>query len=255
MLSKNKIKWIRSLEYKKFRKETGCFLAEGNKLVADMLPYFECEFLLSESSWLATQGDIRAKEHIIAEKGDIERASLLRNPQNVLAVFKQPDYKPDIEALKKKLSLVLDDIQDPGNLGTIIRLADWFGIENIICSPDTADIYNPKTMQATMGALARVRTHYLDLPDFFKNIKDAENSSFPIYGTFLEGENLYEKTLSPTGLIVMGNEGNGISSEIESFITQKIHIPSYPPQSETSESLNVAVATAIVCSEFRRQQT
>ena len=253
MLSKNKIKWIRSLEHKKFRNETRCFLAEGNKLVADMLPAFECEFLLSESSWLATQGDIRAKEHLVAEEGEIERASLLRNPQQALAVFRQPDYVLDTEALKTKLSLVLDGIQDPGNLGTIIRLADWFGIENIICSPDTVDTYNPKTVQATMGALARVRTHHLDLTDFLQAMEISDRASFPVYGTFLEGENLYTKSLTSTGLIVMGNEGNGIRPEIESFISHKIHIPSYPLQSATSESLNVAVATAIVCSEFRRQ--
>ena len=251
MLSKNKIKWIHSLEHKKFRKETGCFLAEGNKLVADMLPYFECEFLLSESSWLATQGDIQVKEHVMAEEGDIQRASLLKTPQNVLAVFKQPVYELNTDDLKTKLSLVLDGIQDPGNLGTIIRLADWFGIEDVICSPDTVDVYNPKTMQATMGALARVRTHYTELSpllDYFH-----KDSSFPIYGTFLEGENLYAKTLSPNGIIIMGNEGNGISPEIESLITQKIHIPNFPQERETSESLNVAVATAIVCAEFRRQ--
>ncbi len=254
MLSKNKIKWIHSLEHKKFRKETGCFLAEGNKLVADMLPYFECDFLLSESSWLATQGDIHAKEHIIAEDGDIQRASLQRSPQNVLAVFKQPVYELNFEDLKTKLSLVLDGIQDPGNLGTIIRMADWFGIEDVICSPDTVDVYNPKTMQATMGALAHVRTHYIDLSDFFKQFQNLGKTDFPIYGTFLEGENLYSKKLSSKGVIVMGNEGNGICPEIESLITQKIHIPNFPQNRETSESLNVAVATAIVCAEFRRQQ-
>ncbi len=253
MLSKNKIKWIHSLEHKKFRKETGCFLAEGNKLVADMLPYFECEFLLSESSWLATQGDISVKEHAMAEEGDIQKASLLRTPQNVLAVFKQPDYELDIENLKTKLSLVLDGIQDPGNLGTIIRIADWFGIEDVICSLDTVDVYNPKTVQATMGALARVRTHYTELPPFLNQFQSLGQADFLIYGTFLEGENLYMKNLAPYGIIVMGNEGNGISPDIESLITQKIHIPNFPQERETSESLNVAVATAIVCSEFRRQ--
>ena len=251
MLSKNKIKWIHSLEQKKFRKETGCFLAEGNKLVADMLPYFECEFLLSESSWLATQGDIRVKEHVMAGEGDIQRASLLKTPQNVLAVFKQPVHELNTDDLKTKLSIVLDGIQDPGNLGTIIRLADWFGIEDVICSPDTVDVYNPKTMQATMGALARVRTHYTELTPLLNHFHKIND--FPIYGTFLEGENIYAKKLSVNGFIVMGNEGNGISPEIESLITQKIHIPNFPPERETSESLNVAVATAIVCAEFRRQ--
>ncbi len=254
MLSKNKIKWIHSLAQKKYRNETGCFLAEGNKLVDDILPHFECELLLTHSSWLATQGDVRTKELIVAEDGDIERASLLKNPQDVLAVFRQPVYHLDPGALKTKLSLVLDGIQDPGNLGTIVRLADWFGIDDVICSSDSADIYNPKTLQATMGALARVRTHYTDLPVFLKKLTSGSNSLLPVYGTFLEGDSLYNRKLSSKGLIIMGNEGNGISPEVEAFVTQKIHIPSYPAWSETSESLNVGVATAIVCAEFRRRQ-
>ncbi len=249
MLSKSKIKWIRSLEHKKFRKETNCFLAEGNKLVADILPYFECELLVACPSWLATQGDLLAKELIVVEKEDIEKTSLLKHPQDVLAVFKQPSYELNPETLKTKLSLVLDGIQDPGNLGTIIRLADWFGIEDVICSPDTADVYNPKTMQATMGALARVRTHYADLSSFLRQMND-----IPVYGTFLEGQNIYEQALSPAGLVVMGNEGNGISPSVEPFVTQKIIIPNYPADRQTSESLNVAVATAVVCAEFRRRQ-
>jgi len=248
MLSKNKIKFIRSLEKKKFRNESACFLAEGNKLVADILPFFECECLVAKASWLATQGDISAKELIIVEEEDIEKASLLKTPQDVLAVFRQPQYNLDNEALKNELSLVLDGIQDPGNLGTIVRLADWFGIRRLICSPDTADIYNPKTVQASMGAIARVQVFYVSLPDWFNKMKD-----IPVYGTFLEGKNIYTETLSSSGLIVMGNEGNGISPSVEKRITQKLYIPNYPPEAESTESLNVAVATAIVCSEFRRR--
>jgi len=249
MLSKNQIKFIKSLALKKYRDESGCFLAEGNKLVADLLPYFDCELLCCESSWLATQGDIKASQTVIAETGEISKASLLKNPQQVIAVFKQPQCKLNTIELSEKLSLVLDRIQDPGNLGTIIRIADWFGIENIICSFDTADVYNPKTVQATMGALARVKVHYMDLVDFL-----SKNKNMPIYGTFLTGTNIYTKTLSHKGLIVMGNEGNGISPEIEQFINEKLYIPNYPVGKATSESLNVAVATAITCAEFRRRQ-
>lgn len=249
MISKNKIKFIRSLEKKKFRNDSACFLAEGNKLVADILPFFECECLITKTSWLATQGNVYAKELIIAEESDIEKISLLKTPQDVLAVFRQPHCVLNNNELKNELSLVLDGIQDPGNLGTIIRLADWFGIRRLICSPDTADVYNPKTIQASMGAIARVQVFYLSLPDWLMDMKD-----IPVYGTFLEGKNIYTETLSPCGLIVMGNEGNGISPCIEKQIDQKLYIPNYPPEADSTESLNVAMATAIVCSEFRRRK-
>ena len=249
MISKNKIKFIKSLEYKKHRQETGCFLAEGNKLVADLLPYFQCEFLLAKKEWLNTQKTIKAKEIIEAEIGEIEKVSLLKNPQDVIAVFTQPKYELDKEKLSSNLSLILDGIQDPGNLGTIIRIADWFGIKNIICSLDTADAYNPKTIQATMGAIARVEVSYRDLVDLLAGF---ENTS--IYGTFLEGENIYTENLSSSGFIIMGNEGNGIRPEIEKKVNRRIHVPNFPVKEKTSESLNVAVATAIICSEFRRQQ-
>jgi len=249
MLSKNKIKYIRSLEMKKFRNESGCFLAEGNKLVKDLIPFFECECLIAKPSWLAIQSDIQTKELILAQENDIEKVSLLKTPQDVVAVFRQPKYILNNESLNNELSLVLDGIQDPGNLGTIVRLADWFGIKHIICSSDTADIYNQKTVQATMGAIARVRVFYVSLPEWIKEI-----TCIPVYGAFLKGKNIYKEALSTSGLIVMGNEGKGISSSVEKWITQKLYIPNYPQEAESTESLNVAVATAIVCSEFRRRQ-
>ena len=249
MLSSSKIKFIRSLEMKKFRNVSGCFLVEGNKSVEDILPFFECECLIAKARWLATQGDIDTKELIIAEKDDIEKVSLLKTPQDVLAVFRQPHYFIENETLQNELSLVLDGIQDPGNLGTIIRLADWFGIHRVVCSPDSADVYNPKTVQATMGAIARVRVFYVSLSGWLDTVKD-----IPVYGAFLEGKNIYSETLSSSGLIVMGNEGKGISKSVEKRITEKLYIPGYPPEAESTESLNVAVATAIVCSEFRRRQ-
>lgn len=248
MLSKNKIKYIRSLEIKKFRDESGCFLAEGNKLVRDILPFFECELLVAKPSWMAQQGDIRAGELIAAEDNDVEKASLLKTPQDVIAVFRQPNYLFEKEELEQDLSLVLDGIQDPGNMGTIIRLADWFGIKNVICSPDTVDIFNPKTVQATMGAIAHVKVFYTHLPELLSDFINV-----PVYGTFLEGKNIYEETLTANGLIVMGNEGKGISRSVAKYISRKLYIPNYPPEAETTESLNVAVAAAITCSEFRRR--
>ena len=154
----------------------------------------------------------------------------------------------DTEAVRQSLCLALDDVQDPGNLGTIIRLADWFGIEHIICSQNTVDVYNPKTIQATMGGIARVKVHYTSLPDFIRSLGDT-----PVFGTFLDGKNMYEQPLSANGLIVMGNEGNGIGKEVATLINRKLYIPNYPAGQETSESLNVAIATAVICAEFRRQ--
>jgi len=146
--------------------------------------------------------------------------------------------------------LALDGVQNPGNLGTIIRLADWFGISDIYCSPDTADCYNPKVVQATMGAILRVRVHYLPLADFLA--KTAAEKT-PVYGTMLDGENIYSTTLSANGVIVMGNEGKGVSEECARSFTHRLLIPSYPPERQGSESLNVAMATGIVCAEFRRR--
>ena len=196
---------------------------------------------------MAENPDIQAKEIIRADKDDLRKASFLKTPQDVIALFYQPEYKLDPDNLKDKLSLVLDTVQDPGNLGTIIRLADWFGIDDIICSPETVDCFNPKTVQATMGAIARIRVHYTPLAPFLKEL-----SHMNIYGTFLEGDDIYKEKLSTSGLIVMGNEGNGISDEIRSLINKELHIPAFPVGKQTSESLNVAIATAIICSEFRR---
>mgnify|MGYP002530234936 CR=1 FL=1 len=172
-----------------------------------------------------------------------------QTPQGILTVLEQPVY--DLTQLLEQpdpLFLMLENLQDPGNLGTIIRIADWFGIEHIFCSPDTADLYNPKTVQATMGALARVKVHYCSLPQLIESLTD-----IPVYGTFLNGNIIYTESLSAHGLIVMGNEGKGVSLEVEKLINNKLYIPNYPQERETSESLNVAIATAVVCSEFRRR--
>jgi len=248
MVSKSTIKYIRSLELKKFRNEHKAFVAEGNKLVEDMLKSFNCELLIAKPSWMATQGDIPAKELLVAETEDIKKASFLKTPQDVIGVFGIPSHNIKEINANSNLVLALDGVQDPGNLGTIIRLADWFGIEHIVCSMDTADAFSPKTVQATMGALARVNVHYTDLAVFLDIHKDT-----PVYGTYLDGENIYSKTLKSTGIILMGSEGNGIRPYLKDYVNQKLYIPNYPQERETSESLNVAIATAIVCSEFRRR--
>ena len=247
MLSKAKIKEIRALDIKKFRDEQGLFVAEGNKLVSHLLQSFDCEWLIANPHWLDIQGEIRVKELIIAEENDIRKASFLKTPQDVLAIFRKPCYALEEVNPSVMLVLALDGVQDPGNLGTIIRIAGWFGIEHIVCSQDTTDAFSPKTVQASMGALAHVKVHYTNLAVFLKN-----NSSTPVYGAFLDGENIFNSNLTRHGVIVLGNEGNGIRPETTAFINKRIHIPSYPLGRPTTGSLNVATAAAIICAEFRR---
>lgn len=248
MLSKNKMKYIHSLELKKNRKEEQVFVAEGHKLVGDLLGHFPCRLLVATADWLASHPSVEATEIIEVTQEELSRASFQKAPQEVLALFVQPSPTFNPEVINDTLCLALDDVQDPGNLGTIIRIADWFGIEDIFCSIGTVDVFNPKTIQATMGALARVRVHYCDLCGLIGSLK-----AVPVYGTFLDGNIIYSETLSANGLIVMGNEGKGISAEIEKLINKRLYIPNYPQERETSESLNVAIATAVVCGEFRRR--
>ena len=248
MISKAKIKQVLQLEKKKYRDESQLFVAEGNKLVAEMIPFFECEWLIARTSWIASQGNLPAKELIVADNDDIRKISLLMNPQDVLAVFRYPSYRIEEVNPSDKLVLALDGIQDPGNLGTMIRLADWFGIEHIVCSSDTADAFGPKAMQASMGALTRVKIHYTNLEDFLSK-QDA-----PLYGTFLDGDSIYEEMLSSNGVIIIGNEGNGIRPAVESLIKKRLYIPNFPPTRQSPDSLNAAIAAAIICSEFRRKQ-
>ena len=248
MLSKNKIKYIRSLEQKKYRKEEKAFLAEGSKLVGDLSGYFHCKLVAGTPEWLAANPTFEADEVFEVSREELTRASLLKTPKDVLAVYNIPQYGFPADAPSRCLCLALDDVQDPGNLGTIIRVADWFGIEHIFCSQGTVDAFNPKTVQATMGALARIKLHYCDLDELIDSLDEV-----PVFGTFLDGTNMYQEELSTFGLIVMGNEGNGISDRIAQRINRRILIPNFPEGCETSESLNVAVATSIVCAEFRRR--
>lgn len=249
MISKPKIKLIASLSQKKFRDELGLFIAEGTKLVLDLAPSFVCILLVATPEWLNEHPAIKASEIIEVAETELRKISNQKNPQGVLAIFEKPNFTFNIENLNQQLSLALDDVQDPGNLGTILRIADWFGISDVFCSEHTADAYSPKTVQATMGALARVKVHTVNLPEFLNSCMN----KLPIYGTFMNGENIYSKTLSNNGIIVMGNEGNGISAEIEKFVSERLLIPNYPMGQVTSESLNVGVATALVCGEFRRR--
>lgn len=239
MLSKNQIKLIKSLETKKNRKREGLFVAEGPKVVGDLL-----RAGYRPHSIFSTQP--RPDAEPITDD-ELRRISFLQHPQEVLAVFHIPTQPSAIRLQSSTLSLALDGVQDPGNVGTIIRIADWFGISNIYCSPDTADVYNPKVVQATMGSLAHVTITYCDLlPLLYK-------ADVPIYGTLLDGQNIYEQPLSDKGIIVMGNEGNGISPEVRELVTNKLLIPNFNKNCETADSLNVAIATAITCSEFRRK--
>ena len=250
MISKSLLKLIKSLEQRKFRKETGLFVAEGGKTVQDLLDLgLACTNIIATEEWLKNHKISTTDTITVVSEEEMKKASFLRTPQGVLALFKQQTYVTDHTVPEHELCLALDNIQDPGNMGTIIRIADWFGIENIFCSAGTADVYNPKTVQATMGAIGRVKVHYVDLPSFIETTKGRA----PLYGTFLDGENIYGKKLENRGVIIMGNEGNGISEECSKNITERLFIPNYPVGRETSESLNVSVATAIICSEFRRR--
>lgn len=254
MISKNQIKFVHQLEYKKFRRVEGLFVAEGTKVVGDLLAHYKPREVFATSEWLADhQGDYTTQE---VTDDELRRLSFLQHPQQVLALFPIPEpLSPTTTAanaslfnLNSSLSLALDGIQDPGNLGTIIRIADWFGITHIFCSDDTADAWNPKVVQATMGSIARVNIIYLNLSQFIDKLPP----NYPVYGTLLDGEDIYTQPLTPHGLIVMGNEGNGISQEIRSRVNHRLLIPSYRTD-DTADSLNVAIATAITCAEFRRR--
>lgn len=251
MLSKSTIKLIHSLDKKKFRKESRLFVAEGGKTVCDLLETdIKCKRIIATTTWLSTHNLPHCKAEV-TETTDEEFAkiSFLRTPQGIMGIFEQPNEEIDESLPMNKLCLALDEVQDPGNLGTIVRIADWFGIEHIFCSEGCADIFNPKTVQATMGAIGRVKIYYTNLPDLLSRLQ----GKAPIYGTFLDGENIYNKHLAGNGIIVMGNEGNGISNECAASIDERLYIPSYPIGRSTSESLNVSTATAIICAEFRRR--
>lgn len=252
MISKNQIKAIRSLENKKGRAREMAFVAEGPKVVADLAELSQPRLVLATAEWIEKNPEIVASLRcncIDVTEEELRKVSFLQHPQQVLAVFpiKNEDEGEAMPA-DDELYIALDGVQDPGNLGTIIRIADWFGISRIFCSRDTADVYNPKVVQATMGSVARVKVTYVDLEKMIKALP----VGMPVFGTFLDGENIYKKCLPQHGIIVMGNEGKGISAAIEALVTEKLLIPNFPEGRRTADSLNVAIATAITCSEFRR---
>ena len=324
-LSKNKIKLISSLKLKKYRDELSLFVAEGPKLVSDLLKSFSAKIIVCTQSWLDENSPSAEEIIVVSSADDLKSVTQLSSPSPVLAVFYKkdcsfssnsvlvsskksptsipaesvlqefnshsslspnngggfasnpvtnitnplsPDSRNQKEVLnpsnhpeyfsnplspdffkEKRLILAIDSVQDPGNLGTIIRIADWFGINDIVCSETTVDVYNFKTIQATMGALCNVNIHYINLKDF---CAIAASYNWSLYGTFLDGEVIYNAKLSDFGVIIMGNEGNGISSDIADLVSNRLYIPDYPLGKSYSESLNVAVATSIVCNEFRR---
>ena len=253
MLSKNKQKLITSLAKKKYRDSHHLFIAEGDKLVTDLISnHLSCSLIVCTEQWHKSYNPslTQCQEVIISDENQLKKVSQLKSPPPVIGIFEQKKNTSTSIPLAEQLVLFLDEVQDPGNLGTIIRLADWFGIHHVVCSKDCADVYNHKTIQSTMGAIARVNIHYIDPIEFFEVAKKTE---IPVYGTFLEGENIYSESLTSNGIIVMGNEGKGIGPAIEPYVSKKLFIPNYPAGADTSESLNVSIATAIVCAEFRRR--
>ena len=243
-MTQNEIKQIRSLRQKKYRDKLGMFVAEGDKCISELLKAFHPVYHLTPSN---------------TPLKDIERLSCLQTPQGSIAVFRKPEYIHQWSGADWQshvLYLVLDGVQDPGNVGTIIRTADWFGVRHVICTEDTADCFAPKVVQATMGALARVQVHYIKREALCVMLRQASEKQIPVYGTLLDGRNMYANGVigNPEGgIIIMGNEGNGLSAEVRTCVTHRLRIPSYPPDEPTSESLNVAIATAVTLAEFRRQ--
>ncbi|WP_405207958.1 TrmH family RNA methyltransferase [Aquimarina sp. LLG6339-5] len=242
MVSKNQKKLINSLHQKKYRKQHGLFVAEGKKVINELL---EADLKLHSLFTLdASYFKISSEKVFTVTETELKSISFLTTPQFAVAIF----YIPETQSVTNDgLILALDDVRDPGNLGTIIRLCDWFGITDLVCSEQTVDCFNPKVIQATMGSVTRVNIVYTNLERFLM----AEREEIPVYGTFMDGDTIYGEQLPKKGIIVMGNEANGISSDVEQFVNKKIAIPRFGITPVT-ESLNVATATAIILNEFRR---
>jgi TrmH family RNA methyltransferase len=253
MISKRRYKDLSALQIKKVRTENKLFLVEGEKIVDELLrTELSIHTLFATSAWIDSHKNLskKCREIVEASTDELKKISSFKTPNKVIAIVDMPEQVLKIANLKEKLALVLDEIQDPGNLGTIIRLCDWFGINHVICSDSTVDVYNPKVVQASMGSIFRVNILYTELGDWLKEYKKL--FSYPVYGAFLKGENIYNRPLSSEGLIILGNESKGISAEIEKYISEKLLIPRF--NSSGAESLNVSVAASIICSEFRRRK-
>lgn len=260
-LTASQRKLIGSLSSPRRRRQEGLFVAEGIRSLSELAGVFRLRYLVATAQWLeGNDGQLRElfgrglsdEELLVAKNDELERISSMTTPQGVMGVFELPAPEEDAPVLPAgdELLLALDRVQDPGNLGTILRVADWFGIRRVLASEDTVDVFNPKVLQSTMGALARVRVHYCNLPATLAEIAGAGT---PVFGTFLDGEDLYSAPLARGGVVVMGNEGNGISPEVACAVNARIRIPSFPPDSPTVESLNVGTAAAITVAEFRRR--
>ncbi len=250
MLSSSKIKWLKSLGQKKYRKQEGVFIAQGDKIVKELLTSsLEVKQIYATASWIDDLVFPAGLNPQNITNKELERISSLNSPNQALAVVKIPQAKPNAIEFRNQFTLVLDNIQDPGNLGTILRTADWFGIRNIVCSPDTAELYNPKVIQASMGSFMRVKVFYTLLENFFSSIPD----NFPVLGALLDGEDIFSTQLPSEGILVTGNESRGISPAIRGFITQKLYIPRGNENSEQPESLNAAVATGIILANLTKR--
>lgn len=256
MLTKSTLKLIHSLDSRKGRRREGLFVAEGPKLVGELLDYFVLRHFFIASDVVDAHAlllqRIPASLVSVITPDELSRTSLQQTPQGILALFEIPADDADFATVAStSLTIALDDVQDPGNLGTIVRLADWFGVHHIWCTSSTADVWNPKAVQATMGGLSRTHVHILNsLPAALASLPD----SVPVYGTSLQGEVLWQTPLSDTGVIVMGNEGRGISPEVDALCSRRLLIPNFPAGQSTTDSLNVAMATGITLAEFRRRQ-
>lgn len=238
-----------SLDEPKGRRRTGLFVAEGTKCVLELAVRYECEYLFALPEWLAEHGEaIKAGTQVESKPQMLRELTRLSATPPVIAFYKLPESTeaPDAAFVRDNLVVALDRVQDPGNLGTILRTCDWMGVSTVVASTDTVDAFNPKAVQSTMGALARVNIVYTDLAAWLENLAGAR-----IFGTFLNGSNIYTTALSRGGVLIMGNEGRGISAEVEAHVTDRLLIPSWPPGAEAVESLNVATATAIALSQFR----
>jgi TrmH family RNA methyltransferase len=250
MASKSTISFLRSLQQKKFRNEEGLFVVEGPKMVSEVIKSsFIVKSIFATQEW-TPDPKLNVPLETITQ-AEMEKVSGLQTPNKVIAVVEMPDLTKPILKHEPGLHLLLDQIQDPGNLGTIIRIADWFGITSIICSHDTADVFNPKVIQSTMGSIFHSNIHYTSLVDVLAN--NASRDKWPVYATLLQGENIYSAEMSSSCFVILGNESKGVSALLSSFITKGIHIPRPSNGNSKAESLNVAVAAGIVCSEYCRK--
>lgn len=252
MLSKQVTKIVQNLEKKKFRDKYNLFKVEGTKLVGELLRSpLTLRHLIAFPEWIeAHRTQLSGLSVLEATPQEMHAVSNFQSLPEVIALAEIPDHPYRREEVQGTLALALNGIQDPGNLGTILRVADWFGVRHILCDHDCAGAYNPKCVQASMGAIFRVRPYYLDLPAALQELKSGE---YPLFGTFLDGENIYTASLPPGGVIVMGNEGKGIAPEIAPLTDRRLTIPGFAATEEATESLNVSVATGIILSEFKRR--